>query len=411
MERNVNNQRAEPEPLDESCPQGWIPTEYIASFSNYKYKSPHKTYCEGVIMEKFWEWWINFVPRCIAPNLITFAGLVVVFVGVIPMIMEDSTITQQVSTWIYIYLAIAIFVYQLLDNLDGKQARRTGTSSVLGELFDHGCDAVTWALLTIIYCYLFSYGASFGSWVAVLFQLGIFTLFTFEKRFTYELRTGIGEMGTVEAHFMYMAVLFLRAFIGPKFATADIEFLTSIFKFQFNMRNIATIIGIFTIFNGIGVTLYTAYKAIGDSNDKKYFFRYVSYIMIIFIITVCLIPFLSSFGSNPILWMTVIFCSLIKLCWKFIITSILKFHFNVYTWDQIVPLIGFPLCFIVERYVSENDNLTSALSSLFVNIMGYTLIVHILLFAYGTVYQIAGHLKINVFTITPNYNKVTLQRV
>jgi len=30
-----------------------------------------------------------------------------------------------------------------MDALDGKQARRTGNSTPLGELFDHGCDAVT----------------------------------------------------------------------------------------------------------------------------------------------------------------------------------------------------------------------------------------------------------------------------
>lgn len=32
---------------------------------------------------------------------------------------------------------------QTLDALDGKQARRTGSSSSFGELFDHGCDAVS----------------------------------------------------------------------------------------------------------------------------------------------------------------------------------------------------------------------------------------------------------------------------
>lgn len=31
----------------------------------------------------------------------------------------------------------------MFDNLDGKQARRTKTSSPLGLLFDHGCDAMT----------------------------------------------------------------------------------------------------------------------------------------------------------------------------------------------------------------------------------------------------------------------------
>ena len=29
------------------------------------------------------------------------------------------------------------------------QARRTGTASVLGELFDHGCDAITTVLVAV----------------------------------------------------------------------------------------------------------------------------------------------------------------------------------------------------------------------------------------------------------------------
>ena len=37
--------------------------------------------------------------------------------------------------------AFCIFTYQTLDNIDGKQSRKTGTSSPLGMLFDHGCDA------------------------------------------------------------------------------------------------------------------------------------------------------------------------------------------------------------------------------------------------------------------------------
>jgi len=35
----------------------------------------------------------------------------------------------------------------MLDNIDGKQARRTGTSSPLGMMFDHGCDALTTFLI------------------------------------------------------------------------------------------------------------------------------------------------------------------------------------------------------------------------------------------------------------------------
>uniref|UniRef100_A0A0R3Q776 TRC8_N domain-containing protein n=1 Tax=Brugia timori TaxID=42155 RepID=A0A0R3Q776_9BILA len=40
-----------------------------------------------------------------------------------------------------------------LDATDGKQARRTGSSSPLGELLDHGCDAMSQVLVTLNVCY------------------------------------------------------------------------------------------------------------------------------------------------------------------------------------------------------------------------------------------------------------------
>jgi hypothetical protein len=41
----------------------------------------------------------------------------------------------------------AVFLYVNLDCMDGKQARRTKSSSPLGQLFDHGCDALALGLL------------------------------------------------------------------------------------------------------------------------------------------------------------------------------------------------------------------------------------------------------------------------
>ena len=38
---------------------------------------------------------------------------------------------------------MTMFIYQTLDAIDGKQARRTGSSNALGELFDHGCDSLS----------------------------------------------------------------------------------------------------------------------------------------------------------------------------------------------------------------------------------------------------------------------------
>lgn len=45
--------------------------------------------------------------------------------------------------------AIGLFVYQSLDAVDGKQARRTKSASPLGELVDHGCDSVSMVIMVL----------------------------------------------------------------------------------------------------------------------------------------------------------------------------------------------------------------------------------------------------------------------
>jgi ethanolaminephosphotransferase len=88
----------------------------------------------------------HLTPRWIAPNLITLIGLLFMISSYAIMWYYAATmlLLENVSPprWIYLWNAICIFIYQTLDNIDGKQARRTGSSSPLGLLFDHGCDAV-----------------------------------------------------------------------------------------------------------------------------------------------------------------------------------------------------------------------------------------------------------------------------
>jgi len=43
-------------------------------------------------------------------------------------------------------------MYRLLDEMDGKQARKTGNSSPLGLIFDHGCDAFGIGIQAMMFC-------------------------------------------------------------------------------------------------------------------------------------------------------------------------------------------------------------------------------------------------------------------
>lgn len=48
------------------------------------------------------------------------------------------------------FVGVAYFIYTTADNCDGKQARRNGTGSVMGMLFDHGLDATTAILMNVV---------------------------------------------------------------------------------------------------------------------------------------------------------------------------------------------------------------------------------------------------------------------
>ncbi|KAK9701843.1 CDP-alcohol phosphatidyltransferase, partial [Popillia japonica] len=50
---------------------------------------------------------------------------------------------------------ISCELQQITNGIDGKQARRTGTSGPLGELFDHGLDSLSSALIPILMFHIF----------------------------------------------------------------------------------------------------------------------------------------------------------------------------------------------------------------------------------------------------------------
>ncbi len=63
-------------------------------------------------------------------------------VGFVIMSYYNPDFETPVPAWVYFVCAGGLFAYQTLDNIDGKQARRTKSSSPLGELFDHVSDAM-----------------------------------------------------------------------------------------------------------------------------------------------------------------------------------------------------------------------------------------------------------------------------
>ena len=97
---------------------------------------------------------VEYLPDNLAPNLITLIGFVfstlpfVILFGSFGTNLENGDV--PIPRWFFFLEAFCYFMYRMFDEMDGKQARRTGNSSPLGLLFDHGCDAFSMGLQCLV---------------------------------------------------------------------------------------------------------------------------------------------------------------------------------------------------------------------------------------------------------------------
>ncbi|KAI0978896.1 hypothetical protein GJ496_004912 [Pomphorhynchus laevis] len=83
----------------------------------------------------------------VAPNMLTLFGLMCNLIPSTLLFVYSNGGKDPCPRVLYLFVALGLFIYQTLDAIDGKQARRTQSSSPLGELFDHGCDAITCVII------------------------------------------------------------------------------------------------------------------------------------------------------------------------------------------------------------------------------------------------------------------------
>ncbi len=130
--------------------------------------------------------------------------------------MYSPDLSTEAPSWVYISFAIGLWLYSTFDNVDGKQARRTGSSSPLGELFDHGVDALnctTGGLLQAA-------GIALGCTRWTILTVGIAsTAFFFSTWETYYTGTMyLSEInGPTEGLLISIVSLLVSGIYGPKF--------------------------------------------------------------------------------------------------------------------------------------------------------------------------------------------------
>jgi len=205
---------------------GYLSQRSLGNLKKYAYKGADKSIVSRYVLNPFWNWFVTLWPLTVAPNTITLTGLTIVFFNFLTLIYYDPLYLTEKDVsdarphgppqWVYFTWAAGLFMYQALDSIDGKQARRTGMAGPLGEMFDHGCDALNTTLEVILASRALGLGRSWWTVASEVFTLANFYLTTWEEYHTGVLFLGYFS-GPVEGILMIVAIFAVTGFYGTLF--------------------------------------------------------------------------------------------------------------------------------------------------------------------------------------------------
>ena len=116
----------------------------LENLKNFKYKYTNDSILYNKILSPCLNKLVKYIPTFIAPNLITFTSLCFnILAAIISYLDGGFDFSHKLNRSTCFIIGLFQFLYQILDNIDGKQARRTGNSTPFGMLMDHGCDVFT----------------------------------------------------------------------------------------------------------------------------------------------------------------------------------------------------------------------------------------------------------------------------
>lgn len=354
-------------------------TSEIENAKKYKYNGTDDSICAKLFLRRFWDLLIKFFSLSIAANTITFIGFLFEFVSFIVSFSLSDCLESRIPVWSQILNGISLFIYQTLDNLDGRQARRTGTSSPLGQFFDHGCDAITGVFIMIQVITTLYLGNTLESFIFI-YLMGIgFALTSYEEYVTHSFY--LGYLNAPDEGLLLLSILHIAVAIVPQIAEwlkdPIVYFLyllgagscilpiiynvikKSIYNLEIRQR---AIIGAIPLLLSIGLT--TLMITINPDAVHNTFIIIFCSLLLQYQAQLTIVAFLVKREPKRL------FDSSLYIFWSFLIAACIFSNFLVY-------------------------------SQLFWILSTFTLIIFIVIFDIGVVLGLSEGLKIPVFTVIP----------
>lgn len=368
----------------------------LKGLEQYHYHGLDRSLLAKYVFQPFWNRVVNLLPLWIAPNLVTLAGFFFIVLSYVLIYAYIPDLKGVAPSWVYYACAANLFIYQTLDAIDGKQARRTSSSSPLGELFDHGCDAVTTVLSALIIASTVQLGSG------LLFYIFVLTcMITFFAKQWEEYHTSVFELGFVnvtEAQVMTMTVYALTGYLGPNFWLTKTQILGYTLQYNEIAISICFIGGLPTTLNSVieTVKFYLTKKQPQVSTPQEALYQLIP------TLTVALFSYLWLSNSPYILHnhphamaisLGFVYCNLIG---RIVLARVCKQTLGVFQ-----PVV---LPFVIGYLLSINPQLKID-QAYFLQVYAFAAVAAYLHFALSVIDTICKHLRIKCLSIP--YKKST----
>jgi ethanolaminephosphotransferase len=200
--------------LEPRSVDGVLTQDGVTQIAFHQYNAGTYTALDTVL-NPVWMWLTERLPRTVAPNLVTLIGGLHCLAAYLVTWRYTPHFTDPVPNWVLLVNAYCCAAYYTLDCMDGKQARRTGTSSPAGQLFDHGMDCLClqqhWSM-----CMAWIGPDAPWLWTA---QAGLqfsFYMAQWEEYYTGVLPHATGNVGVTEVNYGLCVMCIVNALIPDR---------------------------------------------------------------------------------------------------------------------------------------------------------------------------------------------------
>lgn len=365
----------------------------ILSESQLRRLGEHQYSCQSVsicdkLLQPYWNWLVQRVPIWFAPNLLTIMGLIVNIFTALILVAFSPDAKQEPPRWSCALCAIGLFIYQSLDAIDGKQARRTGSANPLGELFDHGCDSISTIFVAISACTAVQLG-NYPAWM--FFQcFCAMTLFYCAHWQTYVSGTlRFGKVDVTEAQMTIMCILLISAIFGP--SVWSVKFFSDTFTLWYAIPISTLICGLWSMYRNL-IVIFTG--GVGKNGSTVAGTSVLSPVIpILLVVLPAFIIYKKSvqaiYETHPVLYIFTFGLVAAKVTNRLVVAHMTKSEMHMLDYSLVGPAMLF-----FNQYFSTfiNEYIVLWLALIWV-------LLDLLIYCYRVCHEICAYLRVELFRI------------